>query len=151
MNKITVYIVIFLLLTASKFCLSQNETTMQDILEQVTEKIKELEKDKKQEIVNVTIDLLVLDAEKSFVRYLDPSFEYTIIAIGDRRIENLKLTINRQGKTNSEYVSENSGKIPMVHITLLDDEPFEFVVNAEKYSGNNITGHFAVIIYHKVP
>ncbi len=130
--------------------MAQNETTMQDIIEQVTIKSQELEKDKNLEIVNVTIDLLVKDGHKSFIRYLDPNFDYTVIAIGDRRIDTLTLAVFRPGISDMEYVSENTAEIPRVHFSILEPEPFEFVVNVNKYSGNNITGHFAVLIYHKI-
>jgi hypothetical protein len=131
--------------------LSQSETSVQDIFEKISEKRKVLEEENKQEIVNVTVDLLIKDAQKSFVRYLDPSFEYTIIAVGDRRIDKLTLTVYRPGIPDWQYITENSGKMPMVSISLVDSEPFEFAVNVNKYSAKNEAGHFAVIIYHRIP
>ncbi len=150
MKKLTVYTIFLFISISISTCLAQNETTMQDIIEQVSGRLKELEKDKRLEIVNVTIDLLVKDGRKSFIRYLDPNFDYTVIAIGDRRIDTLTLTVYRPGFSDIEYVSENTAEIPMVHFSILEPEPFEFVVNVNKYSGSNITGHFAVIIYHKL-
>lgn len=151
MKKLIVFVLFILVFIPSKIIFSQSETSMQDIFEKISEKRKVLEEENKQEIVNVTIDLLIKDIQKSFVRYLDPSFDYTIIAIGDRRIDKLTLTVNRPGIPDWQYVTENSGTMPMVHISLVDSEPFEFAVNVNRYSAKNEAGHFAVIIYHRIP
>ena len=150
MRRLTVYFIFVLSLFSFKFSFAQSETSMQDIVENVSGRIKELEKDNDIEIVNVTIDLLVKDSRKSFIRYLDPDFEYTAIAIGDRRIDSLTLSVYRPGISDVEYVSESKGKFPLVHFSIIEPELFEFMVNVNKYSESNMTGHFAVIIYHKI-
>ena len=150
MGRLTTYFIFILSLISLKFCFGQSETSVQDIMENVSGRIKELEKDNNVEIVNVTIDLLVKDSRKSFIRYLDPDFEYTAIAIGDRRIDSLTLSVYRPGISDIEYVSESRGKFPLVHFTIIEPELFEFMVNVNRYSESNLTGHFAVIIYHKV-
>lgn len=150
MKNLTFYIFLSFFLVAIRYCSAQSETSMQDIMEEVSGRIKELEKDKNIEIVNVTMDLLVRDSRKSFIRYLDPDFEYTAIVLGDRRIDSITLSVYRQGMSDMEYVSENRGKLPLVHFSIVEPEMFEFMVNVNRYAGNNITGHYAVIIYHKV-
>ena len=150
MKKLTIYILFSITFISIRFCSAQSETTMQDIVEQVSNRTKELEKDNNLEIVNITIDLLVRDAGKSFIRYLDPDFEYTAIVIGDRRIDSLTLSVYRPGISDVEYVSESKGKFPLVHFSIIEPELFEFMVNVNRYSGCNETGHFAVIIYHKI-
>jgi hypothetical protein len=70
--------------------------------------------------------------------------------LGDRRIDSLTLSVYRPGIPDMEYVSESRGKYPLVHFSIVEPELFEFVVNVNRYSESNITGHFAVIIYHKV-
>lgn len=151
MKKLTIYILFSITFFSIRICSAQNETTMQDIIEEVSNRTQELEKDRNLEIVNITMDLLVKDSRKSFIRYLDPDFEYTAIAIGDRRIDLLTLSVFRPGISDIEYVSEVSGKFPLVHFSIIQPELFEFVVNVNRYSESNITGHFAVIIYHKKP
>jgi hypothetical protein len=149
MKKLTIYILFSITFISIRFCSAQNETTMQDIIEEVSNRTQELEKDRNLEIVNITVDLLVKDARKSFIRYLDPDFEYTAIAIGDRRIDSLTLSVYRPDISDMEYVTECKGKFPLVHFSIIEPELFEFMVNVNKYSESNMTGHFAVIIYHK--
>lgn len=150
MGRLTIYFIFVISLFSFKFSSAQNETTMQDIIEKVSNRTQELEKDGNLEIVNITVDLLVKDSRKSFIRYLDPDFEYTAIAIGDRRIDSLTLSVYRPGISDIEYVSESRGKFPLVHFSIIEPELFEFMVNVNRYSESNITGHFAVIIYHRV-
>jgi hypothetical protein len=148
---ITVFIVlIFAFFT--KYVFSQTETTMQDILEKVTDKVTDLEDKKDQEVVNITIDLLVrTTGKKQVTRYLDPSFDYTVIVLGDRRISRLNLLVYKKTKNDWEYVTEASGAVPQVDITPSDFEQFEFTVNADQFKDTNITGHFALLIYHVDP
>lgn len=69
---------------------------MQDILETVTAKVAELEDQRNQELVNMTFDLLVNTGKKTVWRYLDPSFDYDVMVIGDRRVEKLKVTVYKR-------------------------------------------------------
>ncbi len=131
---------------------SQSETTMQDILETVTDKIVQLEEEKKQEVVNITIDLLVrTTGKKQVTRYLDPSFDYKILVIGDRRISKLDLIVYKKGEKDWDYVTEATSSAPQVDITPTDFEQYEFTVNVNQFKGDNQTGHFALLIYHKDP
>ena len=151
--KILLSILAFLLfiLLTSKVSLSQSETTMQDILETATQKIVELEDEKDQEVVNITFDLLVRSGKKTVTRYLDPSFDYKVMAIGDRRISKLYLFVYKKGEKDWEYVTEAKSSMPQFEILPTDYEQYEFTVSVEEFKGSNITGHFALLIYHRDP
>lgn len=151
----TLFTAIFLFLFAfmcSESAFAQSETTMQDILETVSSKVIELEDEKDQEVVNITIDLLVrTTGKKQVTRYLDPSFDYKVMVIGDRRISKLNLLVYKKTKADWEYHTETAGKIPQIDITPTDFEQYEFTVNVEEFKGSNLTGHFALLIYHADP
>lgn len=151
----TSFIVFFLLLFAfigTKSAFAQSETTMQDILETVTNKVIELEDEKDQEIVNITVDLLVrTTGKKQVIRYLDPSFDYKVMVLGDRRISKLDLVVYKKIKKEWEYVSEATSSIPQIDITPFDFEQYEFTVSVNRFKGDNLTGHFALLIYHIDP
>ncbi len=143
-------VIIFAFFARTSF--SQSETTMQDILEKVTNKVTELEDEKDQEIVNITVDLLVrTTGKKQVTRYLDPSFDYKVMVIGDRRISKLNMVVYKKSKADWDYVTEATSSIPQVDITPADFEQYEFTINADQFKGDNMTGHFALFIYHVDP
>lgn len=151
----TLFTVLFLFVfafTSSKSAFAQSETTMQDIMETVTNKVIELEEEKDQEIVNITIDLLVrTTGKKQVIRYLDPSFDYKVMVIGDRRISKLDLVVYKKIQKKWDYVTEATSSIPQIDITPTDFEQYEFRVNVNQFKGDNMTGHFALLIYHIDP
>jgi hypothetical protein len=125
---------------------------MQDIIETVTNKIVELEDEKDQEVVNITIDLLVrTTGKKQVYRYLDPSFEYKVIAIGDRRISKLNVMVYKKGGADWEYVTETKSSKPQFELIPTDYDQYEFTVSVDEFKGTNTTGHFALLIYHRDP
>ena len=147
----TAFTIIFLAF-CSRTAFSQSETTMQDILEKVTNKVVELEDEKGQEVVNITLDLLVrTTGKKQVTRYLDPSFDYKVIVIGDRRISKLNMVVYKKSKKDWDYVTEASGSAPQIDLTPSDFEQYEFTVNVDQFKGDNMTGHFALFIYHIDP
>src|SRR5690242_15971387 len=82
---------------------SQSATTMQDIIEDATKKVVELEEQRNQEVVNMTFDLIVNKGKKTVWRNLDPSFDYDVLVLGDRRIKTLKVTVYRKDSQTSEW------------------------------------------------
>jgi hypothetical protein len=146
----TLLIAFFICLCAG-YAVSQSATTMQDILESVNAKVSELEDEKNQEVVNITLDLLVREGKKTMYRYLDPSFEYTAVAIGDRRISKLKIEVYKKGPSDWEYVSEMSGSSPVLKFKPAAFEQYEFTVGVDEFKSENTTGHFALLLYHRNP
>ena len=130
---------------------AQSTTTMQDILETVTNKVVELEDDNNKEVVNMTFDLIVNEGKKTVWRNLDPSFTYDLMVIGDRRISKLKVTVYKQGASGWEYVSEFTGSTPKLKIYPTDFEQYEFTVTVEEFKTGKNTGHFALLLYHENP
>ena len=61
---------------------SQSATTMQDIIQDATKKVVELEEQRNQEVVNMTFDLIVNKGKKTIWRNLDPSFDYDVLVLG---------------------------------------------------------------------
>ena len=152
MKTLITFFSVLILAFCTKPAFSQSETTMQDILETVTDKIVQLEEEKNQEIVNITIDLLVrTTGKKQVTRYLDPSFDYKVLVIGDRRISKLDLVVYKKSDKDWDYVTEATSSSPQVDITPTDFEQYEFTVNVNQFKGDNQTGHFALLIYHKDP
>ena len=144
-------VILIFVISLTRSLYAQSETTMQDILETVTGKTTELEDEKDQEIVNITIDLLGGSNIKTVTRYLDPAFDYTVIAFGDRRISKLRLNVKRMNGADWEYVSEVTGSMPDLKITPPDYVMYSFTINVEEFKPDKSTGHFAILIYHKNP
>jgi hypothetical protein len=152
MKNLKILTAAFLLLLANRVStFAQSETTMQDILETVNDKVSELEDEKNQEIVNITLDLLVNQGTKSVIRYLDPAFDYTVSAFGDRRIAGLKLSVYKRVKDDWEFYNDATGANPQLGITPADFEQYRFMITIDSFKDANTTGHFALLIYHKNP
>ncbi len=151
MNKLKIAIAVFIILFSAKLSLSQSETTVQDIIETASGKVTQLEDEKNQEIVNMTIDLLVNQGQKTITRALDPNFTYTVTVLGDRRISKIKLTSFVQTGRSREFVSELSSTNPVMIIKPDGFDLYDFIVSVDSFKGTNITGHFALILYHEDP
>ncbi len=145
---LSLFVILFAQVQSSQ---AQSATTMQDILETVNEKVIYLEDTKDQEIVNITIDLLVNQGKKVLYRYLDPSFEYTAIAIGDRRISQLQLTVYKKHDGKWEYVTEDAGSSPQIKLLPNVNEEYEFTISVERFVEDERAGHYAILLYHKDP
>ena len=151
MKNIILIALTLLLLVWQKPSFGQSETTMQDIMETLSSKVTELEDEKDQEIVNITVDLLVNQGTKSIIRYLDPTFDYMVTAFGDRRISKLKITAYKKIRDDWENVNDATGANPQLNITPSDFDQYRFTVTVEEFKENNTTGHFALLIYHRNP
>ena len=109
-----------------------------------------------QEIVNITMDLLVNNGEKIIWRFLDPAFKYNALVLGDSRISKLRIKVYKKGKTDSktsantdwEFVSELSAANPQLTIGPAEYKQYEFVISADDYKSGASTGHFGLILYH---
>lgn len=141
-----------LLLTAPKV-FSQSATTMQDIMETAAKKVVELEEQRNQEIVNMTFDLLVNTGKKTIWRYLDPSFDYDVLVLGDRRVKGLKLTVYKKNSQTGEwtFVDEFTDEKPLIRIDPQEFEQYEFTVTVDQFRPGDNTCHFAFILYHQNP
>lgn len=150
-SKLFLLLLISILFFQANSTLAQSATTMQDILETVTEKTVYLEDTKDQEIVNISIDLLVRSGEKVLYRYLDPSFDYYVIAFGDRRIKSLTLNVFRKHDGEWESVTEKTDSSPQIMLLPSSNDQYEFIITVDKFKEDEMAGHYAIMIYHKDP
>lgn len=149
--KKTLY-TLFLITTLSAVSFSQSTTTMQDIMETVTDKVKFLEDQKNQELVNITLDLIVGKGKKTVLRNLDPSFEYDVMLLGDRRISKLKIGVRKKDSAgNWVDVDIFSDSSPTLRIKPDDFVQYEFTISVDEFKEMNNVGHFAMLLYHKDP
>jgi hypothetical protein len=132
---------------------SQSATTMQDIIEEASKKVVELEEQRNQEVVNMTFDLIVNQGKKTIWRYLDPSFDYDVLVLGDRRIKTLKVTVYKKNSQTGEWtlVDEFSADKPLIRLDPAEFEQYEFTVSVDEFRLGDSTGHFAFILYHQNP
>jgi hypothetical protein len=149
--KLTALLLFIILFAQVQSSQGQSATTMQDILETVTEKVIYLEDTKDQEIVNISIDLLVNKGKKVLYRYLDPSFDYIAIAIGDRRISSLRLKVYKKNEGKWEYVTEESGNSPQISLLPRSNDEYEFTISVDEFEAGERAGHYAILLYHKDP
>lgn len=151
-TKLLTSLALFLFAITSLGLSQYSETTMQDIVQSVSDKVTYLEDNGNKEIVNITIDLLVgLKGEKKIYRYLDNSFDYTVLGIYDRRISGLKIEINKLSGKEWVPVKTIKGKNPTTNIYPVTREMYEFIISVDSFKGDNTAGHFAVFIYHDDP
>lgn len=151
--KISAILLFALLIFTGSRSYSQSATTMQDILETATKKVVELEEQRNQEIVNLTFDLLVNKGKKTIWRYLDPSFDYDVLLLGDRRVKGLKLTVYKKNSQTGEwtFVDEFTDEKPLIRIDPQEFEQYEFTVSVNEFRPGDSTCHFAFILYHQNP
>jgi hypothetical protein len=129
-----------------------SETSMKDIIETVSDKIKYLEDKEDMEIVNITTDLLVgTKSEKYIYRYLDNQFDYKVLAFGDRRISGLKIEVRKKNDNDWILVDKTSGEKPTMEIYPDSRAFYEFTISVTGFKEDNTAGHFSVFIYHKDP
>jgi hypothetical protein len=144
-------LVIFLFFT--RFSYAQiSETSMKDITETVTDKIKTLEDIEDMEVVNITIDLLVgTSGEKYVYRYLDNSFDYKILVFGDRRINKMNVVVRKKNEDKWIMVDKATGKTALLDLYPDSRAFYEFTLSIAELNDDFTAGHFAVLIYHKDP
>lgn len=130
---------------------AQSTTTMQDMVETVSKKIVELEDTQNQEVVNITMDLIVGTGKKTVLRNLDPAFKYNVMVIGDRRVSKIKIGIRKKGATDWEYVDELSGAKPTLRVEPTAYDQYEFTISVDEFRSGDNVGHFALFLYHKNP
>ena len=153
MKKIYIYLFTLLFIAAfSQTAYSQAETSFKDIITSVDAKVNDLETNQNQEIVNVTLDLLVNNGEKTIWRFLDPAFKYNALALGDSRISKLRIKVYKKGKSSAntdwDFVSELSAANPLLTIEPAEYKQYQFVISADEYKSGASTGHFGLILYH---
>lgn len=153
MKKSIFLFVLFVLFAGVRISYAQiSETSMKDIIETVTDKIKNLEDVKDMEIVNTTIDLLVGTTGKKYVyRYLDNNFDYKVLAFGDRRIKSLNVEVSKKSGDNWIKVDRTTGE--NAELDLFPDSRafYEFIISVDEFKGDNTAGHFAFFLYHTDP
>jgi hypothetical protein len=144
---------VFSLLITSHDSFAQSSTTMQDIMEDASKKVIELEEQRNQEVVNMTFDLIVNQGKKTIWRFLDPSFDYDVLVMGDRRIKSLKVTVYKKSAKTGEWslVDEYSAEKPLIRLDPAEFEQYEFTVSVDEFRIGDSTGHFAFILYHQNP
>lgn len=147
-----IYLSLFALSIIQQYSYSQAETSFKDIITLVDAKVNDLEASQAQEIVNITMDLLVNNGEKIIWRFLDPAFKYNALALGDSRISKLRIKVYKKGKSSAnsdwEFVSELSSANPLLTIEPAEYRQYEFVISADEYKSGASTGHFGLILYH---
>ena len=151
MKKITLLFFVLILTGFSAKVFSQSATTMTDIISTVSTKISDLEEKQNQEVVNVTMDLLINNSEKIMRRFLDPSFKYDIVLLGDRRISKLRIKIYRKGTSDWEFIDSLSSAKPQLRIEPEQYGEYMFNVSVSEFQPGDNTGHFALLLYHKNP
>jgi hypothetical protein len=153
MKKIIFLFALLVIFASAKISQAQvSETTMKDITESVTDKIKTLEDVNDMEIVNITTDLLVGTGGQKFVyRYLDNNFDYKILAFGDRRIRSLNVEVRKKSGDTWIKVDKASGLNAELDIFPDSRAFYEFTISVEEFKGDNSAGHFAFFLYHLDP
>ena len=153
MRKLIFLFAVLFFTANAKYSFSQiSETSMKDIIETFSDKIKTLEDVKDMEIVNTTIDLLVnTTGEKYVYRYLDNSFYYNVIAFGDRRIKKINIDVRKKSAEKWIKVDNVSGENAELELFPDTRAFYEFTISVVEFNGENNAGHFALLIYHKDP
>ena len=153
MKNCILFFMLFILFSCTGISFSQiSETSMKDITETVNEKIKSLEDIEDMEVVNVTIDLLVgTSGEKYVYRYLDNSFDYKILVLGDRRIGKINVVVRK--KNEDKWILVDKAKGETATLDLFPDSRafYEFTMSIAELKDDYTAGHFAILIYHHDP
>lgn len=154
MKKLLLFFVCAFLYSAANFSYAQISTTsMQDIIDSVKERINQLENVQDMEVVNVTIDLIVGGGEKYVYRYLDNSFDYKALVIGDRRIGKMNLVVRKQNDKDEKRIMVDKVKGKNILLDIFPDSRafYEFTLSVGEYNEDNNAGHFAFLLYHLDP
>ena len=124
---------------------------MQDIISTVNTKVSDLEEKQNMEVVNLTMDLLVNNGEKTIWRFLDPAFKYDAVVLGDRRISKLTIRKYKKGISDWEFVDSLSSGKPQLRIEPDQYGQYQFTISVNEFNPGDNTGHFALVLYHKNP
>lgn len=152
MKKLTSLFILIIVFASAQLSFAQlSATTMKDIMESVTDKIKTLEDVNDQEIVNITVDLLVGSGQKFVYRYLDNNFDYKVLAFGDRRIKSLNVEVRKKSGDNWIKVDRVSGQNAEIDVFPDSRSFYEFTISVDEFKEDNTAGHFAFLLYHYDP
>ena len=149
MKKLNFYFILILIGSSLNICVSQTETSMQDIQDKVTAYTNQLQQNS-YEVINTTIEQVTKGGTKSFTKYLESSSEYYVVVFGDDSIDKLTLDINNGTPSELNYNSEAMHANAAISIINSGgNSNCKFTVKNIKYNGGNVSGYFAVIVYRK--
>jgi len=104
--------------------------------------------DRDMEVVRVEAD--IIRTTKETTRTLDPSFTYTIVAVGSNRIKDIDIEVYK--KVNSEWVlikkDDDVENIAVVNISPSSYAEYKIIVKVYKFNSGYDVGHYGLVIYH---
>jgi len=144
-------VVALMLFGALNASAQNSETTMQDIYEKGGQLVKMLEETYDQEIVRIEYDLLFDTKETS--RGFNSSYEYTVLAFADHRVEDLDITVYK--KSGSSWVQvvkdTETDNTPLVQFRPTSGAQYKIEIKAYKFAQGYSAAHYGVIISHDIP
>ena len=78
-------------------------------------------------------------------------FNYNLNLIGDRRISELNVEVNRKSSEKWIKVDRIAGNNPQLEIYPDEYSLYEFIINVKSFNEDNTAGHFAFLLYHDDP
>lgn len=148
MKKLITLLMLFVALNASA---QNSETTMQDIYEKGKQLVELLEESYNQEIVRIEFDLLFDTKEVS--RGFNSSYEYTVLAFADHRVEDLDITVYKKAGSSWVQVVKDTetDNTPLVQFRPQSGAQYKIEIKAYKFASGYSAAHYGVIISHEIP
>lgn len=100
------------------------------------------------EVVRVEADLI--RTTKECTRRLDPSFTYTVTAVGSNRIEDLDIEVYKKVQGSWTLVERDNDNSNIAIVTINPDvyEDYKVIVKAYKFLSNYEVGHYGLVFVH---
>lgn len=135
----------FVFIAASAF--SQSSMGSLGILGKL-EDIIDIYEEKDMEVVRVEAD--IIRTSKESIRTLDPSYTYSITAIGSDRIKDLDIKIYKKIGASWSLIEkdEDESNVAVVSVKPAAFDDYKVVVSVYKFESDHEVGHYGLVYSH---
>lgn len=129
---------------------NKSGTSMMPIMGDALPLIQYLEDTMQVEIVRIEYDLIFKETAKYTYRFLHKGWKYGIFAVGDYRVEQIKLSLFVKENNEWKFVTETTTSDYFARIDIEPEDTKEYAVEikALKFKDGYKAGHYAILVYH---
>lgn len=142
------FILLLTFSTLSIFSYGQQRSMGSDGILGKLQTIIDLAEERDMEVVRIEADLI--RTTKETYRTLDPSFTYSIIAVGSNRIEDLDIEVYK--KINGEWTllkkDTDASNVAAVDVTPSSYAEYGILVKVYKFKPGYDIGHYGLVVIH---
>ncbi len=139
---------VLLLLVLTSVVSAQTRSMGSDGILGKLQKVIDYAEERDMEVVRIEADLI--RTSKEIIRSLDPSYTYTITAVGSNRILDLDLEVykNINGTWTLIKKDTDAANMAVVQLTPSSHSEYKVIVRAYKFNSGYDVGHYGLVFIH---